>query len=325
MPYHQEPIAITETFRNIPPSSLPGKLGGVRLRHREYIGDLNGGTDFSVFTFGINPGLSALFPWLSYISMVYERYHFHKLAFHLVPNQPTTQSGQSMMAVDYDAADAPPVSKFDLLNMKDACSVGVYRPLTLEAKGRDGLTKTRYVRRGDLAANLDIKTYDVGNLNVGFQGLDSTKVAGSLFVEYDVELITPEFNYSVVASAFSASLTSGASTSKTSIFGSAASRLGGLALEGVGNVLTFLKPGQYLVEMLLGGTGLTDGAPPTISGTAYSVAKTNALVFGSTQATVSYFVNVLEAGQTFIQDWSAVATTVTSTIARIAPYLSTLA
>jgi hypothetical protein len=318
------PVAISEVWENTPPRSLPGRQGGVRFAHREFIGDFTGGADYSANSLSINPGLGSAFPWLSYIALVYESYIFHRLRFHMIPLQPTSQTGQNFMVIDYDAADSAPTSKFELLNMKGAKAAAVWLQLCIEADPRDerALGRARYIRAGDLASNLDVKTYDIGVLHAAAQGLGSTVPAYSLLVEYDVELLTPQFSVSTIAGAFSAKVTAGGTVSSSAIYGDAATMVGGLDVEASGNTLTFNRVGQYLVDMLMAGTGLADATNPTASGTAdYTVEVGTLANAGGVGASYQATVNVLEAGQTFVQDWSGAATTITSAIARIAPYL----
>lgn len=323
------PVAISEVWENTPPRSLPGRAGGVRFAHREFIGDYDGGASFGVDSLSINPGLNVVFPWLSYIAMVYESYIFHRLRFHFIPLQPTSQTGQNFMVIDYDAADAAPSSKFEMLNMKGARAAATWLAQCLEADQNDerALGARRFIRSGELASNLDVKTYDVGVLHVASQGLGSTVPAFSLLVEYDVELLTPQYSVSAIARATSA-IVDGVSPSAAAILGTAPTVTGGLDVTGTGNTLTFNRPGQYLITSSFGGTGLATSFAPTLTGTATSSLRagiSNAAADAGTIGDASWIVNVLEAGQTFIRDASGVASTISGWHDRIAPYLYTLA
>jgi hypothetical protein len=320
------PLSLTQLYVNAPPRSLPGKEGGVRFAHREFVGDFDGGAAFSVTGAPVNPGIPEMFPWLSYIALVYESYRFHRCKFILVPLQPATQTGQMFAVVDYDAADVAPGSKYEMLNKKGAtaCAVWMSLELALHAVDERALGRQRYVRHGSLADNLDIKTYDVGNLFVGSQGLASTVSTFSLFVEYDVELFVPDFSVSTIAGAMSVKLYALSGISKTAIFGTAGTQqiAGGLDVEADGNTLTFNRPGQYLVSTQISGTGITDDAAPAVSGTATSTVLQNVFANGTgTKGALEYAVEILEKGQTFIQDVSGAVTTVTGAFARVAPYL----
>jgi len=303
----------------------PAAGGAVRVSHREYIADINGTASFTTTTGNINPGLSGLFPWLSQFGLAYESYSFRKLRFVLEPIAATSSAGQIMMAIDYDAADAAPSSKVEILQYKGASCGPLWNEQICVATGKDesSLSRRRYVRSGDLAANLDIKTYDIGNLFVSSSGAASTIAAAALFVEYDVEFFTPQYSLSAFAAAYSRKVVAGGTISKTAFLGDAATVAGGLAVTGTGNTLTFAKAGQYLLDVLVNGTGLT--VAPTVTGTATTTAIASGLntSAGNTVGKVQYVVNVLEAGLTAILDWSA-NTTVTGAAVRIAPYLVSL-
>jgi hypothetical protein len=323
------PVAISQVWENTEPVSLPGKRGGVRFAHREFVGDFSGGADFSVYSLSVNPGLNALFPWLSFISMVYETYLFHKLRFVMVPLQPTSQTGQNFMALDYDAADAAPSSKFELLNMKGARAAATWLGLNLSVSGRDeeALGRRRYLRYGALTSNLDVKTYDIGTIHVASQGLGSTVPAFSLFVDYDVELMTPQYSLTTLATALSARIVHGSSVSNTAVYGTSPTVTGGLDVEASGNTLTFNRPGMYQVSSIITGTGLNTSSGPALTGTATSTAKVwtgNAGSDAGTASSFEYIVEVLEAGQTVIGAFDTVSSAITAITSRIGPYLYSL-
>jgi len=324
------PVNISVPYQHKDPKFLPPKKGGNRIGHCEYVGDFTGGASFSVSGAPINPGISELFPWLSYIAMIYESYMFHNLRFVLVSLRPTSESGQSYLAIDYDAADAAPSSKFEMLNYKDASAAGVWTVNTMKASGRDeeALGRRRYVRNGSLSSNLDIKTYDVGNLFIAFSGLASSVSAGSLFVEYDIELFTPQFSLSTIANAYSSKIVASTGVSKTAIYGTAPTLSGGLNVSAVGNTLTFNQPGQFLITHKVTGTGITAGTTVSTTGSTASVDQhMNAYSGngGGTAAWYEWIVDVTEKGQTLLTDWSGIVTTATALSAQVAPYLYELA
>lgn len=55
----------------------------IRFRYREYIGDLNTSTGFSLTSFNLNPGLNSTFPYLSQLAVNFQEYRFHGLCFYL--------------------------------------------------------------------------------------------------------------------------------------------------------------------------------------------------------------------------------------------------
>lgn len=168
--------------------------GRVRIRHREYLADVAGSVAFANTAFAINPGLAASFPWLSAIAVRFESYIFRRLRFEYETQRSTATNGTVMMAVDFDAADAAPTTKTGIMSYHNAVRSAVWDECCYNSDAGD-LRKfgvQRFIRSAGLAANLDIKTYDVGNLNIATQGEADTTAIGELYVEYDVELITPQ-------------------------------------------------------------------------------------------------------------------------------------
>jgi len=329
------PVSISVPYTHRDPKFASPKKGGNRITHCEYVGDFTGGANFAASQLAINPGLSELFPWLSYIAMIYESYMFHSLKFVLVSLRPTSESGQSYLAVDYDAADDIPASKFEMLNYKDASAVAAWSLNSLKASDGDegALGRRRYVRGGSLPSNLDIKTYDLGNLIVASSGLVTDVVSGSLFVEYDVELFTPQLSASTLANSSSARIDCATSVTKSNIYGTAPVITGGLAVVVPSGTLPayflrFDRPGQYLVTHKVTGTGITAGTTVSTSGSTVTVDEQMTVYSGNGGATLGWcewLIKVTEKGQYLITDYSGIVTTATALSAQIAPYSYDLA
>jgi len=106
-----------------------------------------------------------------------------------------------VLAVDYDASDAAPLTKQQALAYRgsvrsppwqNCCHTSLKEDLSKE--------KTYYVRPGAQPANTDIKTYDTGVLYAINQGVTTGgAVTGELYVEYDVLLMTPLYEPSAVS------------------------------------------------------------------------------------------------------------------------------
>lgn len=192
--------------------------------------------------------------------------------------------------------------------------------------------KSRFIRGGNLAANLDIKTYDIGQLIVGTQGMADATAAGELYVEYEIELRTPLQSSAQLANALSAHIVAGGVISTTAILGSAPVITGGLDINAVTETITFNKVGQYLVHTEVVGTGLNTSENLNITGSATTVhlatpfanGISNAAANAGTNATEAYLVTVSARGQTFIFQNSGWGTTVTACDVRIALYAAAL-
>jgi len=164
-----------------------------RIIHRELVASITGSSAFTVAqALALNPGIAASFPWLSNEAAGWEKYKFNNLKFCYYTRTGSNVPGSMMLAPDYDAADAAPVSEVAASAYEDTEEDAPWKDICCELRGSElmGDMKERYVRNGTLAANQDIKMYDCGNLFACT--VDGTAVNwGKLWVEYDVTLITP--------------------------------------------------------------------------------------------------------------------------------------
>lgn len=318
------PLAQSRPMRTGNPSVSGSPYSGdgrVRIRHREYLRDVSGSVNFSANLIPINPGLSTVFPWLSVMAANFESYLFHKLSFDFETQKSASTSGSIMMAVDYDASDAIPVNKQQLMAYHNAVRSAVWAECSFRGDRPDLMKfgQQRFVRSGAPAANLDIKTYDVGNLVVATQGEADTSAIGELYVDYDVELITPQFNVDLISSN-SVRVNSGSSTSRANPFTNV-TLIGGLPVAASVATLTFNKPGVYLMDYIFGGTVVTNTLP-TYSGTA-AITSPSASQYVDAAATSGQglgIVTVTDVGQTVTFDFTASCATLTTCNVRIAPY-----
>lgn len=232
---------------------------GVRVRHSEYFTDvalsstafqlLNGGLGFA-----INPGNEDIFPWLSPVAMRYETYKFHALRFRVETTAATTTNGAVYAAVDYDANDHPPNTKQSMLAYAGAVRGPVWTPFSLDCPVKD-LHKIPIRNCLDTLppSGQDIRLYNVGNLFVAAEGVDVALV-GELWVDYDVELETPQMSIAQeVTDVAIVAGSNGATGSFEALPGIAgATRSSRPAVEpiasigGVNNLLRFNKSGHYV-------------------------------------------------------------------------------
>jgi hypothetical protein len=171
--------------------------GNSIVHHREYVVDLaieEDGFDLQ-YKFGINPGNASLFPWLSQIATRYDSYKIKSFKVIYEPQCGTSISGTVMIAIDSDASDPPPTSKTQMMSYKNAARSPVWFACEASSAPQElSLGKTNYVLSGAQPIGTDIKTYDIGNLYVAVQS-DAGSLPiqiGELYVEYVVELMTPQ-------------------------------------------------------------------------------------------------------------------------------------
>jgi hypothetical protein len=133
---------------------------------------------------------------LNQIAQRYEKYRFTQLDFVYLPevSQYATegQTGKVLLAVDFDAADAPPSTKQQMENTDVVETRIGWQEMRLRVpvqRMNEGMP-WRYVRPGVLPGGSDIKTYDCGNLVVGSYNNGGTGVLGEVWVEYGLEFST---------------------------------------------------------------------------------------------------------------------------------------
>ncbi len=286
------------------------------IHHREFLTDINGSVAFDAKAFPVNPGMIATFPWLASIANNWDSYLFRRLEFSYETACSTVTPGSVMLAIDFDAADPAPTSKLALMTYENAVRSSSWQECCYDARVSN-LHKfgiQRFTRQSALATNLDIKTYDVGNLFIATSGQADTSPIGELYVDYVVELYTPQINASLLAPA--SKVVSGGTVSSAAPFGTAPV-VTGAPLDMTATSITFPEAGQYLVSIILSGTSPVCGLPV---GTGVTV--TNLLDINSVSNALR---NVLfDATPGGSVTFSATGTT-TSTVVRLGAYPAVLA
>jgi hypothetical protein len=171
---------------------------GVRIRHREFIGNITGSVTFLTTNISINPGLVEFAPWLSSIAANFEFYQLHGLVFeyHTTSGYAVTASpalGACVLATQYDATEPPFTSKNEMLQAEFSTSLvpsksGIH---AIECKPGTNTTEVHKVRTGVVPAGGNIQFYDFGTTTIATEGMQSAYVIGELYVAYDISLLKP--------------------------------------------------------------------------------------------------------------------------------------
>lgn len=185
-----------------------GNKGGIIVRHREYIGDINPSSDFVNRRFPINPGLGSTFPWLSQVSDAFEEYEFKGLIFEFRSlasdttfSTTSTGLGSVILCTNYNANQNPFNTKRDMENYEFANSgkpsVNILHAVEC-AKGVTPVTRL-YVRTGEPPVNEDKRLYDLGVFNIATQGQQGEQdgVIGEMWATYEVEFFKPKYRGSI--------------------------------------------------------------------------------------------------------------------------------
>jgi hypothetical protein len=264
---------------------------------------------FETDSFFINPGLATTFPWLSSIAIRYERYQFKKLRFHYEPKCSASTAGTVILAVDYDPLDEAPATKQEVLSYHGKGDSVPWLPCNTEMGSFIGANRgSLFTRPGTLAANRDQKTYDLGQLFVCTSGHAGTTVCGELYVDYEVELLIPQVQDSIIAGAFDST----AGLSQVALVGTNFAGNGNLddliSVTGTSaSILTFNQDWEGLVSINVVGTVMS-GAAANAGTAAWSAFGTATYNAGATYGRIGGFVRALR-GQTLVL--SITATTVT--------------
>ncbi len=173
--------------------------GNMVITHREYLQDIVPATETNENVFqllvseNINPGNTQMFPWLASIATRFETYVFRALRFIYEPQCSTNSVGTMSQVIDYDALDDPPQTKLQMMAYKGAVRSPPWFCSEFNASPQDlHKMKEYYVRNSAQQHGGDARVYDVGNFYLAYEGpADDGGAAGELYVEYTVELKTP--------------------------------------------------------------------------------------------------------------------------------------
>jgi len=284
---------------------------GIRIVHRELVGSITGSVAFAIAqTVALNPGIAASFPWLATQAQGWEQYRFHMLRFCYYSRTGSSTPGSMMLIPDYDAADAAPDTESIASAYRDVQEQAPWVPefccqLNVKAMHPDGNRK--FVRVGALAANLDIKTYDVGNFFAATT--DGTAVNwGKLWVEYDCELFVPQLQPTGAIVISGGKITGNGTISSANPLGvtpTTAANASGISTNATSGVI-LANPGTYLFAVQYTGTGIS-GTSGITGGTGVTVtneveedngADTSAVLVATVTSTVANGVATITSSST---------------------------
>lgn len=187
----QGPQGAIRTNENLGPSEA-------RTLHtrREQIGVVNGSVSFAIREYQINPGNSALFPWLSQLAPLYEQYKIHDMFVEFVQTgsgyAAPNVSGRVVLSCDYDVM-SPPLATLQEAEGKDPnVPFAPYESAVLRLDAQRLTPSAKFNRGQNYPAGGDPKTYDAGKVSVITQGTPNANQIGILYVSYVIELITPQ-------------------------------------------------------------------------------------------------------------------------------------
>jgi len=179
------------------PASTPG---GLRVRGRELIGSaaLSGASTgaFQLLNVTDAVGTSTItflspisFPRLSSIASAFDFYKFKQAGLMFNSNQPTTQTGEIILAVNYDSEASAPTSSSIMMRNITAVMANIYSDASCCAEG--SLSRLPRYLTTDIVG--EEQNYQ-GAIFLGIEGYTgaAAAVVGYLVIQYDVEFFAPQ-------------------------------------------------------------------------------------------------------------------------------------
>ena len=282
------------------------------IKHSELVGPISpiGDSQFHINqNLRLNPGSQNTFKWLSQIAGSWEFYRFRKLKFRYVTRSNIGYSGSILMAPDYDAADSAPVTEQEMSSFRDCKEDAVWKNFTclLNEASLNALYKKR-VNMDDVrfsTTTQDKKTIDAGRFYVA-EDVASPQLAGKLWVDYEVEFMTPQpltlapqslgginvqkssgLNISSGGPLFFSSATTAVRMDTPNVVDT--SPIANSAAVPTNNLLLFNKDWSGLLNAIWQGSGIT--GTPTVNITGQGTATNIASTLGATAASRSTYIN----------------------------------
>lgn len=171
--------------------SAPKQMSKIRVRRREYLGDIiSGNNNFQMLIQGdLVPTSTTLFNWLPQLAPLYDEYRFHSLTVDFVTALGTNVPGRVMIYFDPDADDNVPNSKAALLGMPSV-SGPVYQILSFNLDEKllnRGSPEFKYV-----GAPISTSFKSTGALGIAVDNCGSSVLTlGEIWMEYDISFRVP--------------------------------------------------------------------------------------------------------------------------------------
>jgi len=201
--YNVEYNSLMEGGLSPPQIVNSAREGGVIVRHREYLGDIDASVNFTLQAYALNPGLVDSFPWLSGIANSFEQYRWRGVVYEFISlssdsilsASTSSALGAVIMATEYNSINPNFANKAEMENHEFANSrrpsINFMHPV--ECKKSLTSVDMLYTRSGAVPAGADIRLYDLGKMEIATVGMQAASgVAGELWVTYEVELFKPQ-------------------------------------------------------------------------------------------------------------------------------------
>jgi hypothetical protein len=182
------------------PPTFSALESGVRIHHREYLGDITSSTGFTNTTYRIQPNDPVTFPWLSQMANSFEQYKIHGMLVYL-----NTTCGSAISSTNnalgvwgvttvYDPSRPALPNKLAAEEYSGCTSsvpsVSVLHPI--ECKPKTDVLERYYIDYSNTITGENLKFYDHGKINVFTQGMQLAGITlGELWISYDISFFNP--------------------------------------------------------------------------------------------------------------------------------------
>lgn len=172
----------------------------VRIKHREFLGNINGSVAFTTQTFNINPGLKKSFPWLYSTAASFEQYKIEGMVVQFVSTcgnaiaSTNNSLGTVCLSTDYNVVNE------DFINMAQ-CQNSMWsntaKPseniqMFIECDGKLNVLERLFLRdQNTVLTNSDLRLYDHCKINISCEGMQVATQIGQLWITYDVIFYKP--------------------------------------------------------------------------------------------------------------------------------------
>ncbi len=186
-------LPTAKAVRVIPrPPQVQNTGRSTMITGHEQIATVSGSVSFAATKYGTNPGLTQ-FAWLSSRAAGFEKYRYRRFVVHYIPDKAvTTTPGSVFLAADFDPSDAAPGSLADMSTYEIQSNDRAFEAFTLNipiSRMFDGV-RTKKIRSGPVPGDLTI--FDGASFSVCTVNCSDTSAIGQLWVDYEVELISPQ-------------------------------------------------------------------------------------------------------------------------------------
>lgn len=305
--------------------------GGVIIRHREFIQDINSSVVFQNINIGtgatsqnsIQPGNPNLFPWLSQIAANFELWAPRGIMFEFRSTSTDTAVnttnanpaiGAVIMATEYNTYNAPFANKQQMESYEFAvsCKPSCSMLHAVETKKSKTAIDHLFVRTGAIPTGADARLYDLGSFQIAASGMQTSGFAiGELWVTYEIEFQKPRLLPGVDEPHLDGNVDHFNLTSNTAVLPATpfGTDTGSLQLPSTGSTLG----GRISRGIVTAANQLPNFQIPVLTGTAGSQTPTGAVQ--SSVANTYYFPQGVSSGRWMLQYTSLYGTQGTMTSA----------